>query len=44
MIRDYINEMGLTHFYTRTLPPGLLASWAQPYLELFAHKVIPAFR
>lgn len=44
MIRDYINEMGLTHFYTWTIPPGLPASWAQPHLELFAEKVIPAFR
>ena len=44
MIRDYINDVGLTHFYTWTLPPGVLASRAQPHLELFAHKVIPAFR
>ena len=27
-----------------TLPPGLPASWAQPHLELFTSKVIPAFR
>ena len=38
----YINEMGLTHFYTWTLP-GLPASRAQPHLELFAAEVIPAF-
>ncbi len=44
LIHDYINEMGLTHFYTWTIPPGLPASWAQPHLELFTDKVIPAFR
>ncbi len=44
IIRDYVNEMGLTHYYSWTLPPGLPASWAQPYLELFAEQVIPAFR
>ncbi len=27
-----------------TLPPGLPPRWAQPHLELFASKVIPAFR
>ena len=26
------------------LPPGLPPRWAQPHLELFASKVIPAFR
>jgi hypothetical protein len=34
----------LTHYYSFTLPPGLPASWIQPHLELFASKVIPAFR
>ena len=43
-IRDYVNEMGLTHYYSWTLPPGLPAGWAQPHLELFADQVIPAFR
>lgn len=44
MIRDYASEVPLTHFYSWTLPPGLPARWVQPHLELFASKVIPAFR
>ena len=44
MIRDYALETPLTHYYSWTLPPGLPASWIQPYLELFTSKVIPAFR
>jgi hypothetical protein len=44
MIRAYATEVPLTHYYSFTLPPGLPASWAQPHLELFASKVIPAFR
>ena len=44
LIRDYINEMRLTHFYTWTIPPGLPVNWAQAHLELFANKVIQAFR
>ncbi len=44
MIRDSAAEVPLTHFYSWTLPPGLPASWIQPHLELFANKVIPAFR
>jgi len=43
MIREYISEVPVTHYYSWTLPPGLPPSWAQPYLELFASKVIPAF-
>ena len=34
----------ITHFYSWTLPPGLPPRWAQTHLELFASKVIPAFR
>ncbi len=34
----------VTHYYSWTLPPGLPPRWAQPHLELFASKVIPAFR
>ena len=30
--------------YSWTLPPGLPPLWAQTHLELFASKVIPAFR
>jgi alkanesulfonate monooxygenase SsuD/methylene tetrahydromethanopterin reductase-like flavin-dependent oxidoreductase (luciferase family) len=44
MIRDYIAEVPLTHYYSFTVPPGLSTSWVQPHLELFASKVIPAFR
>jgi alkanesulfonate monooxygenase SsuD/methylene tetrahydromethanopterin reductase-like flavin-dependent oxidoreductase (luciferase family) len=44
MIRTYISEVPLTHFYSFTVPPGLPAGWVQPHLELFAKKVIPAFR
>lgn len=44
MIREYAAEVPLTHYYSWTLPPGLPPSWAQPHLELFASKVIPAFR
>jgi hypothetical protein len=34
MIRDFTNNVSITHFY----------SWPQTHLELFASKVIPAFR
>jgi probable F420-dependent oxidoreductase len=44
MIRDFINNVPITHFYSWTLPPGLPSRWAQTHLELFATKVIPAFR
>ena len=43
LIRDYISTVPITHYYSWTLPPGLPPSWIQPYLELFASKVIPAF-
>lgn len=44
MIRGFANAVPLTHYYAFTLPPGLPPSWIQPHLELFADKVIPAFR
>ena len=44
MIRGFAEAVPLTHYYSFTLPPGLPASWIQPHLELFASKVIPAFR
>lgn len=44
IIRDYVDQVPVTHFYSWTLPPGLPAKWAQEHLELFAAKVIPAFR
>ena len=42
MIREYISAVPVTHYYSWTLPPGLPPRWAQPHLELFASKVIPA--
>jgi hypothetical protein len=44
MIRDFTNNVPITHFYSWTLPPGLPPRWAQTHLELFPSKVIPAFR
>jgi probable F420-dependent oxidoreductase len=44
LIRDFSNNVPITHFYSWTLPPGLPPRWAQTHLELFAAKVIPAFR
>jgi alkanesulfonate monooxygenase SsuD/methylene tetrahydromethanopterin reductase-like flavin-dependent oxidoreductase (luciferase family) len=44
MIRKFADEVPITHFYSWTLPPGLPPRWAQTHLELFASKVIPAFR
>jgi alkanesulfonate monooxygenase SsuD/methylene tetrahydromethanopterin reductase-like flavin-dependent oxidoreductase (luciferase family) len=38
------HNVPITHFYSWTLPPGLPPRWAQTHLELFASKVIPAFR
>lgn len=43
-IKGFAASVPLTHFYAFTLPPGLPARWVQPHLELFASKVIPAFR
>ncbi|MGH7863759.1 MAG: LLM class flavin-dependent oxidoreductase [Candidatus Binataceae bacterium] len=43
-IRDYARDVPLTHYFSWTLPPGLPARWVEPHLELFALKVIPAFR
>lgn len=43
-IRAFASSVPLTHYYSFTLPPGLPTSWIQPHLELFANKVIPAFR
>jgi probable F420-dependent oxidoreductase len=44
MIRNFVDTVPITHFYSWTLPPGLPPRWAQTHLELFASKVIPAFR
>ena len=44
MIRNLADTVPITHFYSWTLPPGLPPRWAQKHLELFASKVIPAFR
>ncbi len=44
MIRALATSVPLTHYYSLALPPGMPPSWLQPHLELFASKVIPAFR
>jgi probable F420-dependent oxidoreductase len=44
MIREFASTVPITHFYSWTLPPGLPPRWAHSHLELFASKVIPAFR
>jgi hypothetical protein len=44
MIRGLADAVPITHFYSWTLPPGLQPRWAQKHLEMFASKVIPAFR
>jgi hypothetical protein len=44
IIRDFANNAPITHFYSWTVPPGPPPQWAQTHLELFASKVIPAFR
>jgi len=44
MIRNFVDTVPITHFYSWTLPPGLPPRWAQAHLELFASRVIPAFR
>ena len=44
MIRNFADAVPITHLYRWTLPPGLPPRWAQTHLELFASKVIPAFR
>ena len=44
LIREYVERVPITHYYSWTLPPGLPPKWVQPHLELFAAKVIPAFR
>src|ERR1700739_803076 len=44
IIRNFADTVPIPHFYSWTLPPGLPPRWAQKHLELFASKVIPAFR
>jgi len=44
LIREYVEKVPMTHYYSWTLPPGLPPRWARPHLELFASKVIPALR
>ena len=44
VIRDFANIVPISHFHSWTLPPGLPPRWDQSHLELFASKVIPAFR
>jgi hypothetical protein len=44
IIRKFADSVPITHFHSWTSPPGLSPRWAQTHLELFASKVIPAFR
>lgn len=44
IIRDLVSNVPITHFYSWSLPPGLPPQWAQTHMELFASKVLPAFR
>lgn len=44
LINDYCDVLPLTHYVSWAVPPGLPPAWAQPHLELFASRVIPAFR
>jgi hypothetical protein len=43
MVRDYIRNVPVTHYYSWTLPPGLPPRGVQPRLELCASKVISIF-
>jgi hypothetical protein len=42
IVRKFTDKVPITHFHG--LPPGLPPRWAQTHLELFASKVVPAFR
>ncbi len=44
IVREMTSELPYTHFFSFFLPPGLPPRWLEPHLELFASKVIPAFR
>ena len=44
IIKDYVAEVPIQHFYTWTIPPGYPVSKMNEHLELFATKVIPHFR
>jgi alkanesulfonate monooxygenase SsuD/methylene tetrahydromethanopterin reductase-like flavin-dependent oxidoreductase (luciferase family) len=44
MIKEHISDVPISHFLNFAIPPGLPPRWAEPHLELFAKKVIPAFR
>lgn len=44
LIREYIAEVPLTHYYSWVIPPGLGPEWSAPHLELFAREVMPRFR
>ena len=44
LIRDYSATLPLERFYCWTIPPGYPVRKMDPYLELFASKVMPHFR
>ncbi len=43
-IREYVESVPVTHFYSRTVPPGLPPEWCAPHRELFGREVIACFR
>ncbi len=44
MIREIRAEVPLTDYLSWIVAPGLPPAWAARHIELFAKKVIPAFR
>ena len=44
IIKGYVAEVPIQHFYTWTIPPGYPVTKMNEHLELFATKVIPHFR
>lgn len=44
IIEQETKNLGITSWYSWTLPPGLPVDWADEHIELMAKEVIPAFR
>lgn len=44
IINEETKNLGITNWYSWTLPPGLPVDWADEHIELMAKEVIPAFR
>lgn len=43
IIAEEVKGLGITSWYSWTLPPGLPAAWADEHIELMAKEVMPAF-